>query len=71
MYSNEARLEQFLYLGGHLRVLEVILQSVGVLLHLLEDAAHGGVAQDLLHFRVRHGALANLARENTVHIYFQ
>lgn len=33
-----------------------LAEGLGVLLHLLQDEAHGRVAHDLLHLRVGHGA---------------
>ena len=40
-------------------VLDSLLKCLRVALHLLQNHLHGRVGQDLLHFRVRHGALAN------------
>ena len=37
-----------------------LAEGLGVLLHLLEDEAHGGVAHDLLHLGVGHGAPLHL-----------
>lgn len=33
----------------------LLAECLGVLLHLLQDEAHGRVAHDLLHFWVGHG----------------
>lgn len=63
MYGDETRFEKFLYLGCYVGVLEVILEGLRVLLHLFEDAAHGGVAEDGLHIGVGHGAFSDLGRE--------
>lgn len=60
MYGDEARFEEFLYLGCYVGVLEMVLESLRVLLHLLEDTAHGGVAEDGLYFWVGHCAFADL-----------
>lgn len=56
----QAGLQQLLYLGSYLGVLEVVLQRLRVLLHLLQDAAHRRVPQDGLHFRIAHCAFADL-----------
>lgn len=48
---------------GHLRAHprpHSLAEGLGVLLHLLEDEAHGGVAHDLLHLGVGHGAPLHL-----------
>lgn len=60
MDGYQARLEELLYLGSDLRVLEMVLQRLRVLLHLLQDAAHGRVPEDGLHFRIAHCAFADL-----------
>lgn len=63
MYGDETRFEKFLYLGCYVGVLEMVLERLRVLLHLLEDAAHGGVTEDGLHVGVSHGAFADLGRK--------
>lgn len=63
MYGDETRFEEFLYLSCYVGVLEMILEGLWILLHLLEDAAHGRVAKDGLHFRVSHCAFADLGIE--------
>lgn len=37
-----------------------LAEGLGVLLHLLEDEAHGWVAHDVLHLGVGHGAALHL-----------
>jgi hypothetical protein len=45
-HADDAGVDQLLDLGPDIRVLQVLLQSSGVVLGLLEDGLHDGVLQN-------------------------
>lgn len=53
LHPDDTGVHEFPDVGCDLGVLEMLLGSLGVLLHLLEDLLHDGIHQDTLQTRKR------------------